>query len=455
MTEITLPASGAYVAADGERAAFQETFRLIHPQYGDACYPPPLFSDAFLAALRADSEALVAIFRSLPERLFGGDAAAWLRHQGLHADDLALPLRFTQAEWMRRAVAFARPDFLVTTTGYKLLEVNFSPAMGGLGNCDQYLERVLGSQFGRRLRDDGLALAGTGMAGAWGRAVRAELRASASSEHPRLFLCVADRSELVDDFRGRAFCEMAERQGFRPKLGWISDLVVGDEGVFHDGERVDVVYSYFVFPELEAHGVPDELIVALAEADARGQVDFFSPPAYVLFDSKSNLELVTDPANAHAFSAAELALIERCVPTCARLTEATRDAVLGAKDAYVIKPVLQSGGRDILIGSSMTDEAWESAVAAALTDCEPWIAQECIADVWTYERREAGLPPSPRSVCLGPLVLGGEAAGILLREMRYDGTPRVINTHQGATFGAAVSALPVAPAAATTRRARS
>lgn len=452
---ITMPASDAYVAAPGERAAFQETFRRIHASYSDACYPPPLFTDAYLDALRADSESIVEIFRSLHERFFGGDVGEWVRYQGGLPEDARLAMRFAAPKWMRRAVAFARPDFLVTNTGYALLEVNFSPALGGLGNCDQYVDVLARSAFSQRLREGGLELSATAMGDAWGACLRRESRASASRANPLMLVCVADRSELEDDFRGAAFCAMAERQGYRPRLGWIGDLDVTGDGVFHDGERVDVVYAYFLFPELAANGIDDRVIVALADADARGSVDFFSPPAHVLFDGKSNLELLTDPSNAHAFSPRERSLIERCVPETIRVTAASRDNVLSSRLRYVLKPAHQSGGRNILIGRNMSERAWQTAVEGALADRECWVAQQCVDDVWTYERREQDRPPSRRSVCLGPIVLGGGAGGILLRELEYDGTPRVINTHQGASFGAAVSARPVACADATMRRALS
>jgi glutathionylspermidine synthase len=429
--------AGVYYAVTAEeQTAFQERFYGIHPDYPKVSYPPPLFSPKFLTALNSDAAALVVLLRSIPERFFNGEIEKWLTFLTLPRSANERISSFLSRRWLQRATLFARPDFILTRSGYSLVEINVGPSVGGLGTCDKYFEYLQHSQFAQHFKRMSKRLSCINMGDIWEQCIRAHSNRRDVRGRPRFFAAVADPLEVDADFM-RDFIEMVESKGYEVERGCITDLDVSGK-VYFSGRDVQIIYCCFTYPELLSHGIPQSLIQTFAEADERGIVDFFSPPIYIIFDNKANLELLSNERHSNVFSSGELELIRRCVPYTVRLNAANRPMIVAEKNTFVLKPALQFGGQGVIIGENVSRTDWEIAIDAALRNGESWVAQHCIRDIWSYAG--SGAHADGRlSVCLGPTIFNGEAGGVLLRESPYKGTASVINVAQGAALGTAIS----------------
>jgi hypothetical protein len=83
--------------------------------------------------------------------------------------------------------------------------------------------------------------------------------------------------------------------------------------VWLDGRVVDVIARLFYIADLH---VPDafELAAPALDAAARGQVKLFASMDSNVFASKATLAMLSDDANRDAFTATELASIDRSSP---------------------------------------------------------------------------------------------------------------------------------------------
>lgn len=419
---------GAEAAEDVERfkaAIYREKFPHL--------FPPPIFADAFVAELTADVRSLLTLLYSLPERIFGGDVAAWMEFQGLPDDERELLSGLLSERNLMVARQFARPDFLLTDDGPRLVEINVSPPLGGLNTHDPYVRQFRRSGYHDHLVRSGFPVSAPDMTSVWGAALRQIARVRPETGRPLLYEAIANPKDINS---GRtAFERLVGENGYDYANGLVQDLEVTDAGVFLAGRRIHAVFAMYTWQEVREF-VPPTLTRALADADAAGLVDFLAPPTYALFDHKSNLELLSSPEFAGFFSEPERRLIRRYVPETFRLTAANTDRVLGDKDRLVLKPASEYGGRGILFGDQMTPGEWSGAVHAAIASGAGYVCQRRLARLWRY--------PGPGGheyhVVLGPLVFAGEYGGTFVRWTDVQRRNLLINVHNGAEAGALLSA---------------
>ena len=110
----------------------------------------PLFIGASeLARLYADVESVRACVVSLPDRLFGGNFAAFARAAGAGETFIAAAQRDPNTPLTR----LTRADLCADESGFHLLEINMSSAIGGVANVDMcrgLLEHPVLADFARR-----------------------------------------------------------------------------------------------------------------------------------------------------------------------------------------------------------------------------------------------------------------------------------------------------------------
>ncbi len=416
---------------DEERFAAQ--LHAVYPGEWRATFPPAIYPPGFLTRLGETAAALLALVFSLPERLFAGDVQQQLVAQRLTAAQQATVLPFCTPELLAKARLFARPDILLTHSGPKVVEMNVTPSLGGLGICDRYVQTWRQSALCRAMAEEGIVLDAPPMGRIWGEVVH-RYRAAQGATPPVMLELIDDPMENPEDnFARPDFLWIAQQAGFEVITARAPDVCFTPEGVYVGQQKIDVVFTDFVLAEQLEHGISSDFFTRLVDAEACGQLDVFSIPAScALYDNKANLALLSDPAYAARFSPTERALIERHIPPTFLLSEETLARARRERAQLVLKPGLGLCGHRIVFGYACTEREWQAHLEAQLAAGGSWILQRLVSDLWSFT--PPGSPDEPRMVCLGPLIFDGQYAGIFSREEAYSGKAVAVNRAQGASW---------------------
>ncbi|WP_414041535.1 hypothetical protein ACJU26_05590 [Acidithiobacillus sp. M4-SHS-6] len=427
-----------YLSCSGEdagllRETFQERFTRSDPRYPEVIYPPPLFDASFLATISDSAAQVLAILASLPERMFGGNVSKMLDFQCATETSRCLIGLYSNSKDLDFATRFARPDILVCSTGIKIVEMNVSTALGGLGLCDRVMKEWKTSRFHDWLLQAGVITGGPPMMARWGAVLRACVNQPAAGKALRVLVAFVNPSEARSP--SPTFWDFAagvNAQGFQVVTGLLQDLSFNGNDVSFEGQSIDVVYPMFTYAELAKNKVPNKLFEQLRAAVDAGRIDFVGTPATILFDNKCNLELLSAQEYSHHYSAEEWDLLQRVIPRTIRLKEDLIQYAIANQRGLVLKPASSFGGDQITIGSEVSAEKWQKTVEqAGKTSCS-YVIQEAVSDLFRYP---AAVGMLESTVCVSPMLLKGKSAGILLREIDFkSGTP-VISYRFGARGG--------------------
>jgi hypothetical protein len=144
---------------------------------------------------------------------------------------------------------------------------------------------------------------------------------------------------------------------------------------------IHLIYKRVLLSELvEREGLDHCVIRAVREHN----VCMVNPFRCKLLHKKSSLAVLSDEANAHLFSPGERLAIDRYIPWT-RIVAERRTRHRGKeidllpflskhKDAFVLKPNDEYGGKGIVLGWETQQNQWEAALKTALA--EPYIVQQ-------------------------------------------------------------------------------
>ena len=152
-----------------------------------------------------------------------------------------------------------------------------------------------------------------------------------------------------------------------------------------------------------------------------------------LLHSKGLFALLHSPLMKPCLSSAEQKVVAEHLPFTAMLSPGSGrlgspeavDAARRDRDAWIIKPVSQSGGRGVLLGRDTPQKVWE----AHLEGSEPAVLQR-VVEGWVQNFPDARDDYAEKSclVDLDPFLIRGRLAGFMCR--LSDGAP--VNVAQGA-----------------------
>jgi len=160
------------------------------------------------------------------------------------------------------------------------------------------------------------------------------------------------------------------------------------QGKLYAGEMaVDLIYKRVLISELVAEGGLDQPIIRAVRDNA---VCMVNPFACKMLYKKASLAVLSDERNAALFDAAETAAIAAHIPWTRNVGErvttfAGKDVdlisfILQNRERLVLKPNDDYGGRGIVLGWTVDDAAWETALQTALASHH--IVQERINIPW-------------------------------------------------------------------------
>jgi glutathionylspermidine synthase len=438
-----------YAQFDGDAAAarydFDRRLRVTFDGDWSTSFPPPVFDAAFLDLVGHASRTVLQLVFSIPKRIFNDKYADMLAWQGLSEPMAAYLAGFMRESLLAKARLYARPDMVVTTDGVKFVEMNVSPSLGGMGICNHYVANFKQDKLAHYLAQHGVTLTQPNTDDIWRKVFlqACPVRARADMKQPLLLKLLPDPGQDPDAlFYAPDYVSMVEQAGYRVMTAKPPAVRADGSGVYVGGERVDVVFSDFMFCEQEQFGVPRQLIEQIVSLEEEGLVHFLSaPPACALYDNKANLAILTASEFAHLFSAAELAFIREYVPQTYVLNSQNLSLALERQSAMVLKPALGLGGSNVYFGEKMSSQEWRETLNRALQETAPFVLQELITNIGSYLPQD--VPGSmQRMVCLGGYVFDGQPAGVSIREnAQPDSKAQVINVAQGATWCAALGGV--------------
>jgi hypothetical protein len=353
---------------------------LAATSYDGDCLTRPVFLEhAEFSVLRDDLLALHAALASLPARLFGGDVAAFARAVGMTGAQVTA----IERAGGRAPTRLGRADVFRDETAFRVLELNLGSALGGLDNA------LLNRAF---LTDPMVAdfVAGQGLSYVDTLDVLVEtLRAECGlPDGARPLIAVADwpDSFAVLEPQLRYSAALLARHGLEAVPCHLGQLRAAGGRVWLDARPVDVIYRVFLIKDLLRPEAP-ELADPVLRAAERGEVALFAPMDAELYGSKGALALLSDEANRHLFTGAELASLDRVLPWT-RMVRPGPVTVGGAGQAdmaeyaraerehLVLKPTALASGAGVIPGWLASPGEWQDQVGAAMDG--PFVLQRRI-----------------------------------------------------------------------------
>ena len=322
--------------------------------------------------LYADVENLRAALASLPDRLYGGDLAAYARAVGANEVQVRAVLRSTG----RPVTRLARADLYAEASGFRILEFNIGSGVGGMDNadlCRGLLTHPLLAEFAESRR--------LGYVDSMREHVASVLAETGSDPGSFPMTALAASPRLYADI-GAYLHHLAPRWrelGLDAHACCVEDLQVRGGRVWLGGRAVDILYRLFLMDDfLQPEGLT--MMGPLLDAASRGEVKMFTPLDSEMLGNKNALAMISDDRNRHLFSTGELASFDRILPWTrqvrpgpATLEDGTRvdllDYAAEHQEDLVLKPSLLHSGWDVVLGwhPTTSPRLWRDRLAAAVT----------------------------------------------------------------------------------------
>lgn len=377
-------------------------------------------------------EASVSIFkliRRLPPRLFQNDSSRMSEYFNIPAEEIQHQLKGVTEDHLDNLLG--RGDFILSQTGFKCLEFNVTPSLGGWQvpiweslalntpvirqffkekNCVSKNENLLGI-FMEHLVDCCIAMRSQG---------ENQLNAVFLSDTLEL-----EHSKTTEMYLGKLFREKLKLRdnSLSGNLYFCGNepLSLEDNKLFCHGHRLHAAVELCF----------DMLSGDVIEALRHGNLRLMNGPVYNLLSNKLTLAALYENRDNPCFTPAEQQVIHRYIPQTRRVVPEIRDELFAGREQFVLKPGSGHGGDGVCVGPKVTGQQWRETVERAL-EKKGWLAQEYIeGSPGYYQAGDYGF--APHDIAWGLFVFGSRYAGAWARVMPQQGSKGVINCHQGAT----------------------
>lgn len=378
------------------------------------------------------------LIKKIPSLVFGNDPEKISRYYQLPVDEVKQKIRRLddQSRYM-----VGRGDFIFTGSGWKCIEYNVTPNLGGWQSPlwePLYLNHPLISKFNaaQRLSIQNKSLIelffdfiiGTYLDGSGPSKSASEINIAFHvekilnlGEHLKIYLkqLYKKKVQAIDPrLKGELiFCHYR-------------DLDIKNHRILHKETEVNVLVW------LGFQVIPAEVI----DVFERGNVELCNGPVSDILSSKLNLSLLSENEDSGLFTPQEEKLIRDYIPWGRKLLPGTttyhgekvemEDFVHRHQDNLVLKPAVGYGGDGILIGHNTSPEEWRSAISTGFEQ-QSWLIQEHVeTPYFLYQNGPTG--SQMHTTVWGFFVAGSTHSGQWVRVMPDTNKKGIINCHQGA-----------------------
>lgn len=375
----------------------------------------PLFRSRLESeALCADLARLTDTVERLVSRLYS-DKLQFIGQLGAPDGELELISAGLAGELAR----YLRADVLFEKGRPRLLELN-NDCLAGLDMAKVNAALMRHDEFASFA-----AKYGIGYTAAMERVIDRLLAAAPASrrgERPTVALVEERGSGLTARFLAQA---MARDSRIHVVHGEIDQLEVRPSGTYCRGERVDVVFRYFV----ASMCVPEDLTIirALTEECGAGRLGMVPTLDSELLNRKSLFGWLWEPAIHEELDPASRELVERLVPWTIRYTPGARPGLpletqsvercMDLRRSLVLKPAEGLRSEGVLFGTQVAEKDWRDRLlrtdAAFVVQQRVWPDEETILEPHTGD-------PVAWHVNYGYFQFDGVYCGLFLRGRRAD-----------------------------------
>ena len=430
----------------GELVSTQPESVGLQSFYGGRYLSRPLFLGRDECdQLANDILTMHAALISLPDKLYGGDLAAFARSVGMTDVQVSAVLRSRGTTVTKQS----RADLYMDETGFKLLEFNMGSALGGIDQSDMaraLLDQPVLAEFAQAHR--------LGYVDTMREQVNNMLVESGFEHGSRPVLATVDwpsSYETLEPYM-RHFATRLQDMGIDAHVGHIGQLEVRDGGVWLGELKVDIIQRLFMLEDLLEYSDASALMDPILDAAARGEVKIFTPLDSEMFASKGALAVLSDEANRKYFDQQTLASLDRILPWTrmvrtgpVTLEDGSQvellDYVLSHQDDLVLKPTSRHSGEGVLLGwtEDAGAELWEERVRDALDGA--WVIQRRIRPVPELFPMPDG-DPVPWIVNWGVFTVVNGYGGVYARAATVESNLEVVRLFAGASVGCCLHVLP-------------
>ncbi len=404
-----------------------------------ALYPlqpwPTFVTKGLVHAMTGRSEAVCALVRAIPQRLFGGEPRRLAEVYGIDEEFARLVAAVTASPTMLEGI-LARPDWVRTADGFKCLECNI---VGWLGTWEgwywgqAYLRVPLIARF---LAEAGLAPRLTYVM----RQVLSHILGQALKKFRTGELNIALATPEIDTkFASIARATDGTYQDLLRQLGLrgnvlatdMTDLEERDGAVHIGGRRIHAV--------MEMHDRPSHDL--LYRHWTRGTLLMYNGPCTPVLTDKRNLAILYELRDSPLFNAAEKQVIGDALPWTRRVSPRTLDGkassitpkrLAGERRRLVLKPGGGASGAGVHVGAFTPEGEWEKVVDQAFEEGD-WVAQErCESLPYLYHAGDERGAVT-HDVVWSFFALGDRYGGGAAR-MRPRDDHNIVNYYQGAVL---------------------
>jgi hypothetical protein len=379
---------------------------------------------------------------SLPDRLYGGDLAAFARAVGMAEVQVSAIIRSRRPTVTRQT----RADLYVDETGFRLLEFNMGSALGGMDNADMaraLLEHPVLAEFAET---HGLEYVDTMRDQVHNIFVENGFEPGSS---PMMAMTDWPSSyESLEPYMRHYTARLSEL-GLDAHPCHIGQLEVRDGRVWLGDRAVDIIDRLFMIEDLLEYPDASTLMDPILDAAARGEVKIHTPMDSGLYASKGALAMLSDEKNRSLFDAHELASLDRILPWTrmvrsgpVTLEDGSQvdllDYALGHQSELALKPTALHGGQGVLLGwrADTSAQAWEEQVRAALDG--PYVIQRRIQPIPELFPGDDG-EPVPWIIAWGVYTAVSGYSGVWARATTVESNIEVINIDSGAFAGSCMN----------------
>jgi len=349
--------------------------------FGRSLSRPVFLSYQQIEQLGADLRRLHEALTALPQRVFGGSMTAFARAVGITETQIELVLRGASGP----ASKMSRADMYLDEQGFRVLEMNYGAALGGLDGS--VLNKVMAEQpfIGDFIRQHHLGYVDPldGLAAT----LFDECRLAPGS---RPVVALADWPASFESLEQSLYQSAAvlAPYGLQCYPCHVGQLRYADGRVWLGERAIDVVYRLFLMEDLLDPTGPG-LIDPVLQAAERGEVALFTPMDADLYGSKGALALLSDEQYRHCYTDEELASLDRILPWTRMVRpgpvtvpgEATGSGrsvelfeyALAEQHELIIKPTMMHGGIGVVPGWLTGADEWRQQLEAAMDS--PYVLQ--------------------------------------------------------------------------------
>lgn len=413
---------------------FQEKFLQFHKGYKSTSFPPAVFTLEFVEELKNAVEFLLSMVFSIPERVFNNDYKAMLEYQGYKEEDADYLYKLCTPSLLSQAKLLARPDFLPTPEGLKVVEMNVASAIGGIGNTDRHAEVFFRTNLANAMQKEGINISFSPMAKNWADFLYKHSPNIGVKANPVVMMGLLSEEELdINNFNSFVTYEVLHflrMNGFKVMTAPISKFDFRHDGVYYKDSKIDIVLTSFIFIEARDAGMLD-ICETLLENHEAGKVIFYGGATSTIFDHKVNLAILSSDEFAEYFTDEEKEKINKYIPRTEKLTTSNANDAIKNKNGLVLKNCISFGGQEVFIGKNCSENEWEGTVKRAARSRDTYIVQRLVDPVF---KRLVMEPDGGHyyDMCIGGCYFDG-FAGIFIREKQsLENESSIINCSSGA-----------------------